>query len=367
LEDLDAQKLIAEIENLRASAEKSRIDAQIASESRIGNPVLRKFPVTQVTVILALVTFFSQTVQIFWSHREQVKTHEDSEWRQAIKSLSFDEKGKALPGALNVSTFYDSERYGDTARQLVAASLPHIVEPSSFNTVYFELQKHIDQTNINYLYGVNRALREKYVQFFQDERDSFSPLEDNSADFLPEWLEVNLSQRISDDRVDQKRIAQDWENEIDSSTSGLASFWRQHQKLDADASTLALRSCQTSHDLQTLMLKLQNAVIDLKRVDLSCSYLPKTYIADVNLGGSSFDNSDLAGADLSKANLSAASFRCTNIDGTNLKNVTNYEGSVWTGTDWEKDRNNLSPQLTTYLEKNFHDQSFTCPRQQPEN
>jgi Pentapeptide repeats (8 copies) len=362
LGELDDKKLIAEIDNLETSTKKTRVDTSIAIDSQKGTSFFRNFPVTQVTVVLALLTFLFQSYQMFL----QVQSHEDTEWRQAVKSLSFVE-GKALPGALNVSTFYKSSKYGDKARQLVAASLPHIAEPSSFDAVYFEFREGLNETQLNYLYGVNLTLRKRYSRFFDKVRITgqlISPVTDESQP--PRLFRESFSKLINKD-TEQRIAAEDLEDEIDSSTHGLETTWQANRQLKRQATSIPLPRCkelQEDLNLTHLLIKYsddeEDATVDLSKLDFSCSKFFQTYMANVNLAGTSLNLSDLTAADLSAADFTDASMKCVRVDGADFGDVTKFTGSDWTGTDWSKAT--VSGALKEYLKKNFPlPAKFACP------
>src|SRR5438094_9170668 len=109
----DLEKSQAEIRKLTAEEQKARYDLEHASrtEWRRTLTVVAPFAAT----LLVAVTLAVQTFQFFRSEKDKREASEDTQWSEAVKTLS--QSAKLSPAVIVLNPFLKSKRYAEVARQ----------------------------------------------------------------------------------------------------------------------------------------------------------------------------------------------------------------------------------------------------------
>ena len=339
-----------------------------------------------LAVIITAVTLLAQILQFGLTGCSQRRSNEESQWRAAVRTVSFSDAGNPLAGALNAETFYDSSRYGDRARALVAASLPYVQESSAFDTILFNLERHLRPGDEGYLYGVAKGLagRERELYRIAPSMGIESLTHPDScpsemSEILASCFRKKISEVVVDatsftddrrkkaDMWSAKAKVLDWE--IDSATNGIVDYWNAHLHISTNGMSPAsgpLGGRTPDKDFRGLVLRFDNDsfseplltghdgnAIELKDVDLSLSYMNNSYLSHLRLmGGTTLRGANLSGADLSWSDFGSADMTSTNLDGAriehaDLSHVTSFQGSTWACVKVEGAA--LSPQLRDYI------------------
>jgi hypothetical protein len=344
--DIAEEKRAVEIENVRASAAKTRIDTAIAEDSRGKVSFLRSIPASQYTIFLALLTLLVQIVQSGCNSAAQRKADEDKQWREAIKTVSFTDGEKAAQGGLVFQGFYESDRYGDDSRAMVASILPVLSNASTFDKIFNNLRRASDFGQAGYLYDVAKSVTTLYSDDYVD--SGFS--RQQSPTFFKQQLSGE-KQAATNDLLHEWKL-REWE--VDTITRGLIDFWKQVGTRPSSVSKAG--SKRYSADLRGIVLRLDDdAPVYLNGLDFSNARLTGSYLSHIMFIETKLTKANLHHADMSDVDLSKANLDCAILDQTDLSNVTSFESSSWKHTFWS--HASLSAPLRAYLQRQFPEET----------
>jgi hypothetical protein len=304
-----------------------------------------------IAIIVALGTLVFQIIQFGWSTWLQVRSQEDAQWRAAVQTVSLEKGNKALYGALNVETFYQSSRYRPEALSLVASSLPFFTNSDAFDEVLLTLIGSLSADSEGLLYAINRNIGVSYGEDFQnlaltcpsfgrkiygtDRQDQilvrFDAIFDERVESLRDDEVVTAIMPPSCAKGTGSLNQDIWLRtyEFDSMAGYIIEYWRDHGR-DLRSTPLPQQSLPshavpgpgTGPDLSHTIFRLdKNAVLDMTYLDLSSFNFTGAYLGRADLSHSSLRNANLAQTDLSGALLTGTEMRGANIDQADMSKV----------------------------------------------
>jgi hypothetical protein len=97
---------------------------------------------TALTLLVAFATLYSQG-------RQFQKSEEDTQWREAMKAVSFENPSQALAAAIWMESFFDSPSlsHRKLSRHVAATLIPKVENVAGFDDVLTDLVAHTDATN----------------------------------------------------------------------------------------------------------------------------------------------------------------------------------------------------------------------------
>ena len=275
-------------------------------------------------LILAAATLLGQTAQFFYTDREQRIANQDTQWREAVKNLSFQDPHAPLVNALSMQGFFGSTEYGQQAISIAIADLPLIhSDPQGFDEVFFELvDNHTDSSNQDSIFGISRTILDSQqtlyasyaVTSLQDTRSAVALDSMLGGPSLTDFQSNSQSHSNC-----QQAATASWE--LDSVSQGLHSLWvdTKLSPADADLGAIVLENGDF-HTIRFSGAGLGNAVIYKVRFD---------------------------GVDFGSAKLRNSLMRHVCLNGADLSQVTDFGQSQWTDTNWWQAT--LSKRLKDYL------------------
>jgi Pentapeptide repeats (8 copies) len=287
-------------------------------------------------VVLALLTLLFQAIQFAATTVLQIRAREDSQWRTAIGTVSLQQGPKALAGALNVQTFYGSNRYGEDARRMVAASLPMIDNPDGFDQVFFDLLRARGEDDQNLIFEIPRAIGHDYDSLFDKVSDycNVKPLGVEAPGEFEIVLSAGIKSQACDDvpfAIKSSVMLREWE--IDSTTSALAGKLRQERPMRKGFASWFTSAGSFAPNLSMLVLRLDDkAVVNLRDTNLKDANFTGAYMAHVDLSKSSLAGADLRNADMRFGELGGAQFTGAKLAGADLGCAKSTGGSG----SWER-------------------------------
>jgi Pentapeptide repeats (8 copies) len=271
----------------------------------------------QVVVTYRTAMLQNKTSTLVANTDAQIK--EDSQWRDAMKSVTLASPDGALVGAFEMESFFGSQAHGENARSIASTLLPAIDDTAGFDVVFFDLQHRISPilneqavaratryTEIQIdLIGIGRMVANRARDLCQKATPTGCDTNDTGSPAFRRF--VSSPGKVVKEFSDLKlALAQSWE--LDSVGHGLAALWAgQRKQLDPET-------------------------VDLSGVVLAGVDLTNTNFSQANLKGALLWNSNFTGADLSK--------------------VEKFAGSDWQDTNWWKAKA-ISCDLVRYLKTNF--------------
>lgn len=279
--------------------------------------------VTALTVILQTRQFHQtltqQVDQFGRTERQQAEAHENSEWREALKAVSFTDRRSSLVGAFAMQGFFDSPRYGNQAREIAAGLLANTANVSSFDEILTNMRDKTDESNLTHITALAQMLgfaeRAKYRMT--------GAASDATAPFLIEDVdEIDPNPEDFEHSPDQQLKVAAWK--IDSTSQCLRQLWRdQKKKLSPRGSVLT-------------GAVLENGAFD--NLDFSGSHL--------DFG--TFYNATFRNARFNAATLKDLFVRHVNMEGADFAGVSVVSGSRWEDTNWWSAKC-VPPKMLDYL------------------
>ncbi len=279
------------------------------------------------TIFMAAATLLAQTFQFFYTARQQRQANEDTQWREAIKDVSFQDSSNALVGALSMQGFFGSPTYGSQASSITVALLPLISsDPEGFDEVFFEMLKHnTGALNQDSVLSISRTILDSQRTLYSS--NAIAALQDgNSAEAIDSMLGGPAAGDFQEkNQHDSFEHAATISWELDSVSQSLQRLWTAG-KVSPPSKHLEVMSLEDA-DFHT---------IDLSGVSLASGVVYKVWLNGVKFGN---------------ANLHNTLIRHVCLNGADLTEIKNFDGSQWTDVNWQSA--NLSDELKTYLNKNY--------------
>jgi uncharacterized protein YjbI with pentapeptide repeats len=302
------------------------------------------------TILIALVT-------IFFQYRQFLETSEDTQWREAMKGVSFEDPSHAITGAMAMLGFFDSKPHTKLARSITVSLMPMIDNVGAFDDVMTSLDNHTDEGNQGDIIGIAQKLSAIEWQRLKE-----SPQENSYAipfvqknvlavDFLKPRDKRNAAENLS-------IVA--WE--VDTTSHALYAIWQRDRKARPSKPNLT----------DVVMENYDFSEVDPKlglRLDFSGASLQNAVLANARFEGAIFRRADFEKAHLITSYRLSASEQprfdtCLNgagktrldtgvcLNGADLCEVTSFEGSDWSGANWWT-AGCISPDLYNYLKSHF--------------
>jgi hypothetical protein len=342
-------KLKEEIENLKAATDKLRwegANAQAQNKELLRRRTFyeRILSTTQFTVALAMFTLIAQVVQFGYTAWGTRKSDEEKQWKETVKSVSFDDEAKAISSALALETFFDSKAHQAEAKAMVAVILPYLKNDDAFDHVFVSLLRRDGwEDPCCRVYVVAQSVAVGYAELadvIYGESQKPVSLQGKYHELVSEEL-IN-SGKGEKDQIDRARQIE-WQ--IDTITHGLIDFWRKH-------GTKPPGVPEYSADLQQIILREDgDFIIDLSGVDFGNAYLKGAYLRRVRFSKGNLSGATLTDVDLGEAELEGVRFDGAKVDNANFENVQAFANSSWKGVQWWKAAA-LSGPLCEYLKHN---------------
>jgi len=99
--------------------------------------------VAAFAALATAIALISQVIIAGTTAKSQKQAQEDSQWRDAMKSVKLSAPDDALMGAFEMQSFFDSKQYGRHARSIVTTLLPEVEAPTGFDVVFFNLAHRV--------------------------------------------------------------------------------------------------------------------------------------------------------------------------------------------------------------------------------
>jgi Pentapeptide repeats (8 copies) len=324
---LEVAKAVSEKRKIMEETRKTKFDAdELSSEKKFART---KHWGAAMTPLLAVFLTGAALVLQSWQFRAsaalQTQANEESQWRDAIKNVSFKDPGATMVSAFGMHSFFDSPRYSTQARIVAATLLPHVDNSDGFDTIYFDLTDTTDESNQAHIIAISKTLFNLQMELYRvnvltnrpTRIDLQTLTEMLGDDDPPDFIQRDAASR-------RQAAANAWM--LDSASDGLNDIW-------------SVKKSATPRGTDLSGVILENG----------------------NFGGLDFSNAVLQGgalynADFTGAKFTGAVFRRKLVsdailDGSDLSGVLDFAESKWERSTWWNAKC-ISPELLDYLEKN---------------
>lgn len=250
-------------------------------------------------------TISQQVEQFGRTEKQQAEAHEDTEWREALKSVSFNDPRSSMIGAFAMQGFFNSPRYSQHAREIASGLLANTKNVSDFDEILTEMREKTDASNMTHMTVVAQMLgyeqRSKYKMkgAASDADTPFLMKVVDEIDPNPNNLEHNPDLQV--------KIAA-WE--IDSISQFLCQLWRDRNKKLSPVNQVLTGTV------------LENC--DFDNLDFSNSHLDFGILSDATFRNVRFQNATFR--DLFVHHIK--------LEGADFSGVTEFSGSRWEDTNW---------------------------------
>ena len=267
---------------------------------------------TWAPMLTVVATVIVAAVTLVYQGKLQREGSEDTQWREALKSVSFADQASSTAGIFAMQGFFSSPRYSAQARTIASVLLTNVANVNAFDEVMSRMGVHTDASNFEDLTSIAQTLGfAERARFHIDGAASSEKAPFLTADVTA--IEVNLKD-LEHDSEQQKRVSS-WE--IDSASQTLRRVWTN--------SNLDKRLKPTGWTLTGIVLENAN-LKDAKFDDLDFTK------ANFNYG--ILYNASFRGAHFNGATLKDVYVSKVFLDGADFSGVTVYDGSRWEGSNW---------------------------------
>jgi hypothetical protein len=280
---------------------------------------------TSLTLVLALVTLYIQGREHKQTAERQRAADEDTQWREAMKSVSFKDPSQALAAAMWMQSFCDSPRYHALSRSVTVSLLPIIVNVTGFDDVLTNLVRHTDSGNQVGIIDVAQK-----VSSIQWGRFGQPPPDPTQLPFVKrEVLGVDFTNAISGDSSSKGEFSiAAWE--VDTASHALWDIWVRDKVAKPK-----------DQNLTNIILE-NNKFYDDQDKSFSVDFTNAT-LKHVVLAHASFRRANFTHSNLSQVIV---------LDDVDLSEITQFAGSNWSETHWWKAKS-VSLDLCKYLQEHF--------------
>jgi hypothetical protein len=280
---------------------------------------------TSLTLIVALVTLYVQGREYKQTIERQQVADEDTQWREAMKSVSFKDPSQALVAAMWMQSFAESPRYRVLSRRVTVSLLPVITNVTGFDDVLTNLVKHTDSENQLGIIDVAQK-----VSSIQWGRFGEPPAGPTQLPFVKrEVLGIDFTNAISGAASNKSdfNIAA-WE--VDTASHALWDIWVRDRVAKPK-----------NQNLTNIVLE-NNKFYDDQDKSFSVDFTNAT-LKHVVLANASFQRANFTNSNLSHVIV---------LENVDLSEITQFGGSDWSETHWWKAKY-VSFDLCKYLQKYF--------------
>jgi uncharacterized protein YjbI with pentapeptide repeats len=323
---LEIAKTVTEKRKMMKETEKIGLDAREASvEFKFART---KYWAAAVTPILAVfltgAALVVQSRQFSDSAKRQIDANEESQWRDAIKNVSFKDPGATLVSAFGMHSFFDSPRYSTQARTIAATLLPHVDNPDGFDNVFFDLLDTANTSNQGHVVAIAKTLFNSQLDLFRfnvlvnrPTPVDFQALREMLGDDdPPDFVQTDSTSR-------RQAAASAWM--LDSISDGLNNMWINKNAMPKGA--------------------------DLGGIVFERGQFNELDFSDANLQGGALYHAEFKGANFAGAAFTRKLVSNVTLDGANLSRIEDFAESKWEYSNWWKAKC-ISKELLEYLEKN---------------
>jgi len=275
-----------------------------------------------VSVLIAVLALIFQGYQFGQDQVSKSRAQEDTDWREAMKSLNYDSPDHQLATAMSMKSFFDIARYGEQARAVAASTLPAATNVGGFDSVWFAMLSRSDlQNQIDLVDVAQKVALSAWQRWEALAGDGQKRYEVGTLPFVKTRVN-SISPKDAEFSVDAWKLG--------SISKGLVDLWTgKTGKKDGKASP-------QEQDLSSIVLENVEDK-DLSQVNFTGANLTHAALSHVAFHGSVIDRVKFDGAVI--------------LDGVDFGGVTHFEMSSWKCVDWRKAK--LSKELQKYLEDKF--------------
>ncbi|HYL82919.1 MAG TPA: pentapeptide repeat-containing protein [Candidatus Angelobacter sp.] len=267
--------------------------------------------VTPLTALLAVVltalTLTNQVNQASTTLREERNAREDQQWTEILGKISLKDPSAVQVSAFGLESFFDSERHGPQARDMIAAILPFTDSNVGFEAVWKSLVRHTQspsqQDHLVTVAGrVSTNLRDLFSELKGRQTPDQCP-KTEIAEFLNRIDECYPSLGGKDTPEAKRGWLYSWE--VDSATDAFAKLWHDQDKHIGPAG-----------------LRLSGLIFSNASTD------------KVNFRNLDFSKTWLDGSVVHSCDISGANFTGARFNDAELHDISGFQGSIWEGANW---------------------------------
>lgn len=312
-----------------------------------------------VAIVLSALTLASQLYQFRAANEQQRDAAERSQWRDALRSVSF--KGdSALSSVFQMQSFFDSPTYGASARTISALLLPHVGSEAAFDAVYSDLRKRADamdgkhatiaKNEADLVTAAQAVVFEDWKLFHEIAGETNSPAKfihfviDPSPFFRAKREHLAGSstekQKAEKGAADDSAVSPEEEDMTDLRQRSLSRALRYSWEIGTISSELSL------------LWKNRLTNPGPAKMDLIGLVLEGNDFSNVDFSGTQKKSTQLTLMTFYDADLTGANFTNTILDRVAFTGITNFSGSKWGNANWW-DADGLSCDLGHYLQTRY--------------
>jgi hypothetical protein len=282
----------------------------------------------------------AQAEQFVKSSDLQRAASEDAQWRDTVKSISFDDPSHAVAGALAMTGFFAMSRHAKDARMFAASLAPMMDNVEAFDDVLTALDDYTTNDNQKDIIGVAQKVRG--IEWSLFERSSYvhqQPPINPFFTFAGGVLAINfIESRAKRTQEENLRIGA---YEADTVSHALWAIWKRNWPNP--------KASPEGQDIRNVVLENYDfSDARFHNAKFGASLIANAGFKRSSFRGASFDNTQLVTSERGKPIEEVGVL----LDEADLCEVTQFDGSDWSGANWW-DAKCISPELHSYLLKKF--------------
>jgi hypothetical protein len=294
-------------------------------------------------VVISLITLAIQLYQFRKTSEMQqeqfkktTKQQEDaaatSQWRDALKNVSFKDDSSVLSSTIQMQSFFSYRPYSAQSRSVASMLLPYVTSGAGFDAAVDQMRATSDKLTQKDMVAVAQSIVDEDWDLYSLARKpgsnkTFADFIEDPTGMIAEGTQFLPTGPAKLDQAQNEAEKDRWFNPLkraltcsynaDSISAELARFWHDNKESHPGPAHLGLAG-----------IVLENA--DLTDVD--------------------FSNATLQEVTINKCNLKGANFSNAKLDHAVVTNISDFSQSKWDGAEWWK-ADRLDCNLAHYLSK----------------
>jgi hypothetical protein len=278
-----------------------------------------------------------QEEQFEKNSEEQREATQTSQWREALKNLSFTDDSAVLSSAVQMQSFFSYPPYSAQSRSVAAMLLPYVTSGPGFDSVVDQMRATSNARNQKDMISIAQSVVDEDWDLYTQAGGRGKPF----ADFLEDPTGVISEGTQFAPRVKNASSATENQSERDRHDNPL--------KL---ALTCSYNADTISRALARLWRENKETNPGIANVSLSGIVIENANLQKVIFSGANLEATQINKSDLSDGDFSSTEGRNTNLDRAILVNIAEFKGSNWSGTRWWH-AETLGCSLADYLHREF--------------
>jgi hypothetical protein len=310
--------------------------------------------------LISLSTLGSQIYQFNKTAEQQRETSMQTQWREALKSVSIKDDSSVLSSLLQVQSFVDEPKYEKPSRSLAVVLIPLAGSGAEVDSAWEALVEHTHDNGAQTdLISVGRDIVAEEVQLFKEREQISGELDRTQQAKFIEFVtqpEEFLKPYSSASDPERPIASQDSLTSIDGGKDASRKLSVHEPNAEEESQYERERRLDPFKRANAATWKLNSISVGLEKLwkspkkEVRPEHLEGMVLFGANYGAVDFSGAYLNDAAIVDSDVTGANFGCAHLENAVLLKVRGYTQANWDEAHWWKAKL-LSCDLAQYLQQ----------------